>query len=136
MSLVPTTTYTATPSAGVSASGYASGMWASGGQALGGLGHLVQSVKDILTTPIGSRVLRRDYGSNLHELVDQNITGRLRLAVVLYTAQALEKWEPRFIVQAVRVTRSGDAGVLIDLDGLYKPMGLPVTLSNVAVRVQ
>ncbi|KPN28874.1 baseplate wedge subunit [Halolamina pelagica] len=35
------------------------------GQRLEGLAHIRQSVADILTTPLGSRVMRRDYGSLL-----------------------------------------------------------------------
>ena len=36
--------------------------------------HLQQSVADILTTPIGSRVMRRDYGSNIPFLIDHPIS--------------------------------------------------------------
>ena len=36
--------------------------------------HLRQSITDILTTPLGSRVLRRDYGSRLYELIDAPIS--------------------------------------------------------------
>ncbi len=40
------------------------------GKALSGLEHLRQSVRDILTTPIGTRVMRREYGSQLYALID------------------------------------------------------------------
>ena len=39
------------------------------GKSLSGIEHLRQSIRDILTTPIGSRVMRRDYGSRLFELL-------------------------------------------------------------------
>lgn len=39
-----------------------SGMSRHTGAALDGADHLAQSVADILGTPIGSRVMRRDYG--------------------------------------------------------------------------
>jgi uncharacterized protein len=114
---------------------YSSGLYARDGGAIGGFSHLLQSIADILTTPIGSRALRREYGSNLHELIDQPMTERLRLAAVLYTAQALNKWEPRLIVQAVSVSRADTNKLHISLDALYKPLGLPVTLSNIGVRL-
>ena len=41
------------------------------GKPISGLDHLRQSIADILTTPIGSRVMRRDYGSLLPGLIDQ-----------------------------------------------------------------
>jgi Bacteriophage baseplate protein W len=45
------------------------GIDASTGKNISGLAHLRQSVRDILSTPIGTRVLRRDYGSRLPRLV-------------------------------------------------------------------
>jgi len=44
---------------------------ASTGRALEGTEHLVQSLADILGTPLGTRAMRRDYGSLLPELIDQ-----------------------------------------------------------------
>ncbi|MEW7978507.1 MAG: GPW/gp25 family protein [Candidatus Sedimenticola endophacoides] len=49
------------------------GMHAITGQHLAGEAHLRQSIIDILTTPLGTRVMRRDYGSRLFELVDAPI---------------------------------------------------------------
>jgi phage baseplate assembly protein W len=46
------------------------GMSAATGKALGDLSYLRQSIRDILTTPKGSRVMRRGYGSDLFELID------------------------------------------------------------------
>ncbi|MBX9858997.1 MAG: GPW/gp25 family protein [Sphingomonas sp.] len=80
------------------------GVDATTGRQLAGDAHLAQSIGDILSTPIGSRVIRRDYGSTLFELIDQpmNALGRLRLFAA--TAEALRRWEPRF-----RLTRVGIA---------------------------
>lgn len=63
--------------------------------------HIAQSIRDILTTPVGSRVMRRDYGSQLFRLIDQplNATTRMRLQVAVISA--LLRWEPRITVQAV-----------------------------------
>ena len=47
------------------------GMSMATGKGLDGLEHLFQSIRDILTTPVGSRVMRREYGSKLFELVDR-----------------------------------------------------------------
>ena len=82
------------------------GMSASTGQPLDGTAHLEQSIGDILTTPIGSRVMRRDYGSLLFELIDQPVTAATRLLLSAATAIALRRWEPR--LQLTRVTFSGE----------------------------
>jgi phage baseplate assembly protein W len=47
------------------------------GKSLADLAHLRQSIADILTTPIGSRVMRRDYGSRIFQRIDAPLTGEL-----------------------------------------------------------
>ena len=56
------------------------GMARTSGAILTGDAHLAQSVADILTTPIGSRVMRREYGSLLFELVVHLGVGLLKLS--------------------------------------------------------
>ena len=77
------------------------GMNAHTGQSLSGLDHLRQSIADILSTPLNTRVMRRDYGSRLPELIDQPITPRLAVELYAATAEALRRWEPRVHVQGV-----------------------------------
>ncbi|MBS3019175.1 hypothetical protein DJFAAGMI_01915 [Comamonas sp. PE63] len=57
--------------------------------------HISQSITDILTTPIGSRVMRRGYGSFIPQLVDQPMTPANILRLQAATAQAIMKHEPR-----------------------------------------
>ncbi len=78
-----------------------SGMNAHTGRAMDSLTHIQQSVADILTTPIGSRVMRREYGSLLPELIDQPLNGPTALRAYAATVVALMKWEPRIRVQQV-----------------------------------
>ena len=78
-----------------------SGMNARTGRAMDSLAHIQQSVADILTTPIGSRVMRREYGSLLPELIDQPLNGPTALRAYAATVMALMKWEPRIRVQQV-----------------------------------
>lgn len=77
------------------------GMNAKNGRAMAPLAHIEQSVADILTTPIGSRVMRRDYGSLLPELIDQPLNGPTALRAYAATVVALMKWEPRIRVQQI-----------------------------------
>lgn len=76
------------------------------GKPLAGLDHLRQSIADILGTPLGTRVCRRDYGSLLPELLDQPMTSLTRIRLYAAAALALSRQEPR-----VRVSRiaMGDA---------------------------
>lgn len=79
------------------------------GQLVSDRDHLRQSIEDILTTPIGSRVMRRDYGSRLSDLVDKPMTPALKIDIFAAAIEALRKWEPRFVVERVVVV-SASAG--------------------------
>ncbi len=81
------------------------GMAATTGKPLGDEAHLAQSIADILSTPIGSRPMRRDYGSLLFELIDKPINGAIRMLLHAATAIALRRWEPR--LRLTRVTLLG-----------------------------
>src|SRR5689334_3853401 len=65
------------------------GMDAATGKALDGNAHLAQSIGDILFTPLGSLIMRRDYGSMLFDLIDQPFNGATRLLIYASTALAL-----------------------------------------------
>lgn len=73
------------------------------GKRLSGGEHLAQSINDILMTPRGSRVLLRDYGSDLYKLTDAPQDDVLRIRIVRETATALERWEPRLKLTRVTV---------------------------------
>jgi phage baseplate assembly protein W len=86
--------------------------------------HVQQSIEVILTTPIGSRVMRRDFGSELPDLVDRKMTPRLVLALYAAAAVAIRRWEPRFRLTRAGVTEAGATGRLgLVLYGTYFPRG-------------
>ena len=73
------------------------------GQALAGIDHLRQSVADIITTPIGSRVMRRTYGSLVPALLDQPLNKTTQMRVAAAATSALMRWEPRLLVRKIRL---------------------------------
>ena len=103
------------------------------GQALSGIDHLRQSIRDILTTRLGTRVMRRDYGSRLPDLVDNPITPKLAMELYAATAEALQKWEPRLRLTRVRIVEAVAGRVMLDLEGVYLPDGNDITISGVEV---
>ena len=103
------------------------------GQPLSGLDHLRQSIADILSTPLNTRVMRRDYGSRLPELIDQPITPRLAVELYAATAEALRRWEPRFKLTRVRIAKAEVGQVVLDLEGIYLPDGQATVLTAVEV---
>lgn len=77
------------------------GMNRTGGTTLSGEEHLAQSMADIITTPIGTRVMRRDYGCLLFELLDAPGNRATLLLLTVAIATALARWEPRIAVTQV-----------------------------------
>jgi len=110
------------------------GMNRSDGTQLTDLKHLRQSISDILTTPIGTRVMRRNYGSRIFELIDAPLNSNTLLDLFAATADALARWEPRIDVTAVSAVQGADDGqVVIDVTGIYLPGGREVTIEGIVV---
>lgn len=94
------------------------------GDALDGYQHLQQSIIDLMTTRIGTRVMRRDYGSEIPDLIDRPQGLDIVLEVTLALGEALENWEPRFEIVRVAITSAGPDGVMtLYLRGNYYPRG-------------
>ena len=104
------------------------------GRRLSGVDHLRQSIRDILTTPVGSRVMRREYGSRLHELVDAPLNAETLVDLYAATFEALANWEPRIEVQEITAEVPAPGRVLLNLIGVYAPTGAPITIDRIEVR--
>ncbi len=98
---------------------------------LSGWDHVVQSVAKILTTEIGSRVQRRDFGSAIPRLLDKPQNAESLTQFYMATAEALYprkvngRWygEPRFLINRVAFTAHVPGEVGIALFGDYAPKG-------------
>lgn len=77
--------------------------------------HLKQSIPDILSTPVGSRVLLREYGSRLWELIDAPLNRKTTVQFIAATVEALLRWEPRIIPVQVIPSASSSGRVSITL---------------------
>lgn len=89
------------------------------GQPVTGLDHLRQSIEDILTTPIGSRRMRPEYGSKLRRYVDLPVSEGWKSAVQAEVARALGRWEPRLKLERVCVTAVVGGQISLELTGEY-----------------
>lgn len=103
------------------------------GKHLSGIDHLRQSITDILTTPIGTRVMRRDYGSRLYELVDAPINRALLVEIYTAVAEALGNWESRLELTRVVVESIEPGSISIALEGNYLPDKTHIILEGLSV---
>ena len=61
------------------------------------------SIKDILLTPLGSRVMLPEYGSRIYELIDRKVDDEFRADLACFVIEAVEKWEKRVKIDEVRL---------------------------------
>lgn len=94
------------------------GMNSTTGRTMSALAHIRQSVTDILTTPIGSRLMRRRYGSEVPELMDQPLNSATVLRIYAATAYAIRLWEPRISLTGLHFETGGPGAASLILDGV------------------
>ncbi|MEM1241056.1 MAG: GPW/gp25 family protein [Cyanobacteria bacterium P01_H01_bin.26] len=74
--------------------------------------NLEESIVIILSTRLGERVYRPDFGSRLHELVFAPLNEDTLLLAQIYAREAIQKWEPRVVIEAVAAVPMPDAASL------------------------
>lgn len=104
------------------------GMNQDNGKAIFDADHLRQSVRDILLTPQGSRIARREYGSLLSALIDQPQNPALRLQIMAAVYVSLSRWEPRLTLDSITINSGFDGSMVVELTG-KRNNGAPVSLS-------
>jgi len=109
------------------------GMNAATGRKISGYDHLEQSIRDILSTPIGTRVMRRDYGSRLPDLMDAPMTPGLNVEIFAAAAEALSQWELRFKLSRVETVEAGAGRLVINIRGTYLPDGKEITMEGISI---
>lgn len=110
------------------------GMDRASGKPLADLLHLRQSITDILSTPIGSRIMRREYGSRLFKRIDAPITGELIAEIYADVVEALFNYEPRFEATNVTVVSMNNGHLVLDITGKYLVTGEDVTLNGIEIQ--
>ena len=107
------------------------------GKTLTGWQHVLQSLEIIFTTPIGSRVMRRAFGSAIPALLGRPMNNRTILAFATAIVVAVELWEPCFRIKQVYFARRDSAtgepvntpekmrlgALAMTLVGEYRPRG-------------
>ncbi|EGY7162019.1 baseplate assembly protein [Salmonella enterica subsp. enterica serovar Bareilly] len=89
--------------------------------------HISQSMRDILLTPVGSRVMRREYGSLLSALIDMPQNSALRLQIMVACYSAIQKWEPRIRLTSISFERGDTGEMYVDITGMRTDTGASVS---------
>ena len=105
------------------------GMNRTTGESISDVDHISQSIGDILRTPVGSRVMHREYGSLLSQMIDQPQTPALRLQIMAACYSAIQKWEPRVRLTSITTARQFDGQMVVDVTGQITDTGESLSLT-------
>lgn len=83
---------------------------------------IIQSIRVIIGTAPGERLMRPDFGCRIHELIFAPNNAETHATAERYIREALGRWEPRITVEAIRVSMDAadSGGMLIEIDYLIK----------------
>lgn len=105
------------------------------GASLSGDDHLAQSIAEIITTPLGTRPMRRDYGCLLFELLDRPLNSATMLLCSMAIAIAIARWEPRIVVKAVQFEGEfGEGQARVTIEG-QRADATTTTLTRLSIPI-
>lgn len=85
------------------------------GRSISTIEHIKQSIQDILTTPIGSRIMRRTYGSLLPKLIDTPLNNTTILQCQVAAATAILQWENRISISTLKINQLSKGKLVFDM---------------------
>lgn len=109
------------------------GMSRTSGKHLGSTDHIRQSVQDILSTPLVSRCMLPEYGSELPNLVDNPADRTTQIRVIMATAVALARWEPRIRIDSVNAVNIGAGKISLTIAATDIETELPIMFEDIEI---
>ncbi len=117
------------------------GMNAQTGEPIEDFEELQQSVLDILTTPYGSRLMRRNYGAGLSMFIDMPINVQTIGQIQATLANALMTQETRLVLKEISVnvgqgsSGASNGSISVSLKGNYLPQQTMVNFNNLSIQL-
>ena len=87
------------------------------GQMLNDAEHLSERIKDLLTTPVGTRSHRRTYGCDIYKYMDAPINQQVIADIIAEVADAINTWEPEFELERVNVVTMKPGQMELEVTG-------------------
>jgi hypothetical protein len=110
------------------------GMNSDTGQSMTGIPYLRQRLRDVINTPVGSIVGRRDFGSRLYQMVDHNVDSTFQMDAYIRLAEAINNSAnglDDFQLSEMRMQRISRRHIEISLTGVYLPTGEEIELDGI-----
>lgn len=113
------------------------GMDANTGKAITGALRRAQSIARILTTPLGTCTMRRDFGSLVFELLDRPLNVSTAMLLRAATAIAVRRWESGFQITRVTLTGNFAGGApVIGIEGYDLDAPDPTALASLSIPIR
>lgn len=106
------------------------------GKWLDGIDSLRQRLADCLAFPKGSLVGRRNYGVELIDLLDRNMSPSFTMDVFMAISEAIAEPEngiPDFILEQVGITAAGENHLELVITGTWVPNDEAVTMEGIRI---
>ncbi|UNM95511.1 GPW/gp25 family protein [Ignatzschineria rhizosphaerae] len=82
--------------------------------------HIIQSLLDIATTAIGTRVMRRDYGTILVPKIDAPMNAEYRMLLMSSLMMAFTQYEPRIEIRRINLKIDMPGHPKIEIEAVKK----------------
>ena len=92
------------------------------------------SITDIMTTPIGTRIMRKDYGSKIPDLIDQPMNDILMIQLYSEIYTPILKWENRISIEQINIHEVGHGKLIMDLDAVHITTDQSINL-NIPIKM-
>lgn len=97
---------------------------------------LKQNLIHLLLTGVGERVMRRDYGGGLQQLIHDPNNDALRAITQHQIAKSIGRWEPRVLLQSVTITEQGatliaEIRYVVRSTGQRESLSVPIGLGGI-----
>lgn len=78
--------------------------------------NIQESITIVLSTKLGERLMRPDFGCRIHELLFAPNTIDTHNLAIFYVTEALDKWEHRINLNKVEVEINSETSININID--------------------
>ena len=75
-----------------------------------------ESITIVLSTKLGERLMRPDFGCRIHELMFAPNTTETHNLAIYFVTDALKKWENRILIRDVTVHKTSDTAIDININ--------------------
>lgn len=91
--------------------------------------HIEQSIRNIVLTALGSRVMREDYGCLVPELIDQPTNDVLIMQLTASAYVAITQWEPRITLERIIMSHHENGlrlSLMGSVNGINENLSIPL----------